>query len=367
MRDKNVLFVGAFSKVTKYKHAGGLMFACDTIINSLESDANWVLIDSTASTNKHRGIWERFINAIKRIFKLIKSLILDRIDIVILFSAEGFSFVEKGLMALLSKLFRKKVVFAPRSGLLLDDVSSSILFKKYVKFVLSNVDRVLCQSEFWKDYFLDLVGDDKDKYVVIHNWIDSEVYFNNKSAYMKKNTQEEIKILFLGWVTKNKGVFDIVEAADKLRNNNIKFVIAGDGDAFEDIVKLVESKGLVDKFDFRGWVKGDEKLDLFNESDIYILASYKEGYPNALMEAMASSIPVISSRVGSTPDLIQDNVNGYLFEAGNIDQLVEKILILSQDQDERIKIASKGKERIATNNTIEIGSVKFRQLLNSLF
>jgi len=365
--DKNVLFVGAFSEVTKYTHAGGLMFACDTIINSLKDDVNWILIDSTASTNKHRGISERAINAVKRIFKLIKHLFFSRVDIVILFSAEGFSFVEKGFMALLSKLFGKKVIFAPRSGLLLDDIDASTCFRKYVKFVLSKVDRVLCQSEFWKEYFSDLVGGTINKYTVIHNWIDSEKYFNNKPTYIKKKLEKTIKVLFLGWVTKNKGIFDIIEVANKLRNNDIKFIIAGDGDAFEEIVELVEKKDLTHMFDFRGWVKGDEKLDLFIESDIYILASYKEGYPNSLMEAMASSLPVISSKVGSTPDLIQDNLNGLLFDAGDINQLAEKTLMLIQDEDERIRIANNARERIATNNTMEIGSAKFRQLLKSLF
>ncbi len=367
MNNKNILFVGSFSEKTKYKHVGGVMFACDTLINALKNDFNWVLIDSTASTNKHRGMWERSINAVKRIYKLIKHLILSKIDIVILFSADGFSFVEKGVMALLSKLFRKKVIFASRSGFLLDDVSSSLFFRKWVKFVLSKVDIVLCQSEFWKEFFLDLVGDENiNKYAVIHNWIDSNLYFNNRSAYIERAPEKTINILFLGWVTRNKGIFDIIEAADKLRNNKIKFIIAGDGDAFKEIVEIVERKELTHMFDFRGWVKGSDKLELFKESDIYILASYKEGYPNALMEAMASSLPVISSKVGSTPDLIQNNVNGYLFQAGNINQLAEKILVLVQDRDERKRIANNAKERIANNNTIEIGSHKFKRLLKSL-
>lgn len=362
---KNILFVGSFSHISKYEHKGGLMFACDTIYQSLKEDNNWILIDSTASTNKHRGGLERLRYALIRMGKLLKYLSFKKVDIVVLFHVQGFSFVEKGIMALFSKLFGKKVVISPRSGLLLDNLETSAFYRFWTKLIFSITDKVFCQSEYWKRYFLDLVGNNPSTYSVIHNWIDSDNYFENKP--LPKETKKQcLNILFLGWITPNKGIFDLVAAANRLKNRDIKFLIAGDGDAFDEVVTEVKKLQLDYMFDFKGWIKGADKMALFKEIDIFVLASYREGYPNALLENMASCTAVIATNIGSVPDLIQDKENGYLYEPGDVDALVQNLECLISDESERKRIALNGKRRIANNNTIAIGSDKFRQLLKTL-
>jgi len=160
----NVLFVGSFARCSKSGHVGGQMFACDLLINSsLKDQVNWILVDSTATTNKVRSISERVGGAMQRSSSFFYSLVFNKVDIVLLFSSSGYSFLEKGVMALVALFLRKSVVFAPRSGHIITDVENSKFMRFFIKTILRKVDRVICQSEYWQSYFFKLVGGDPKK------------------------------------------------------------------------------------------------------------------------------------------------------------------------------------------------------------
>lgn len=343
------------------------MFACQTLINSdLRDEIEWLTIDTTASTNKERSFIERINGAILRIKQYFNYLITERnIAAIVIFSSAGFSFKEKGILALIGKLFRKNVIFAPRSGLILDDIERSSFNRWWIKLVFQKVDKVLCQSETWQSFYHSFAGGSIDKYFVIHNWIDAKKYFANRSCYNNKFTNDTLNILFLGWVTPNKGIFEVIEAAESLRAKNIKFIVAGDGDAWNQATELVKVKKLTSLFNFVGWVNEKNKLQLLQKTDIYIMPSHREGYPNALMEAMASSLPCIATNVGAIPDLIQDNYNGLLFSPKNVQQFVECLNQLIDNPTKRTKIGQRAKQRIKCNNTIDAAVTRFKLLLES--
>jgi glycosyltransferase involved in cell wall biosynthesis len=86
--------------------------------------------------------------------------------------------------------------------------------------------------------------------------------------------------------------------------------------------------------------------------DIFVLPSYSEGLPLVLIEAMANGLPVVASRVGGIPEIIEHNKSGLLFEAGNYNQLAEKILELYRDLDFYERIRREG-FKVAKRNTLE--------------
>ena len=96
------------------------------------------------------------------------------------------------------------------------------------------------------------------------------------------------------------------------------------------------------------------------------MPSYKEGYPNALLEAMASGLPVIATRVGAITDLISEGESGLLIEPGNTQQLAEKLSMLIRNGSLRKEISAGSRKRIISNNTMVIGVTKFQKLLESL-
>ncbi len=361
MSKKSIIFIGSFVNKSKSGHVGGQMYACTTLINSsISNNVNWHLIDSTSSTNKGRSFLSRLFMSIVRFSKLIYYLLFKKVDLLLIFCSNGFSFREKALMARIGNLFGKKTILAPRSGLIKNDIEQSEKFKSIVIKSMNYVDVILCQGESWQKFYRGLCQNKTTEFKIIHNWIDVKPYINiNKST---KST-EYFNVVFIGWITKNKGVYDLLEAARQLKNEKITFYLAGDGDEFEKLQEKIIELDLQEKFLLLGWVTGTKKFEYLKIADTFVLPSYREGYPNALIEAMASKTAVISTKVGSIPDLITDEKNGFLIEPGDTQQMARLILTLKDNPKLRIQIATNAQQRILENNSVEKAINSFEEIL----
>lgn len=82
------------------------------------------------------------------------------------------------------------------------------------------------------------------------------------------------------------------------------------------------------------WVTLKERMLLVRQTSniLYILPSYAEGLPCALLEAMAAGLPVVSTSVGSIPEVVEDSINGFLITPGDFTSLAEKIVVLANDR-----------------------------------
>jgi glycosyltransferase involved in cell wall biosynthesis len=131
---------------------------------------------------------------------------------------------------------------------------------------------------------------------------------------------------------RQKAYPDLLAAAKQLteRHDDILFVAAGQGPLEVDIKRLRKSLDLEDRFLLVG--HRTDVHDLLAASDIFVLASVWEGYPIALMEAMATGLACVSTRVGGATDAITDGLNGLLLDAGDVDTLVAQIDRLLDDQ-----------------------------------
>jgi glycosyltransferase involved in cell wall biosynthesis len=362
---KNVVFVGSFRKIAKDGSVGGQMFACETIINSeLSKEVNWILIDSTADSNKKNHLTKRVYKGISRLIIFIFYLIAKKNHAILIFAADGFSFWEKGLMAILAKTFSKaKVIIAPRSGLLVRDIDKQGALSRFIPIVFSKVDFVLCQSNYWRICFENMVDNlNKKKFVVVENCIDFSIYKDITNDIESKNT---VEILFLAWVDKNKGIFELIEACRLLNEEkiNFKLTIAGGGISFEEVCKKIHNYNLSNKINLFGWALGEDKIMLLKKSHIFVLPSYYEGYPNSLLEAMASSKACIATNVGSVPDIIKDGVNGFIINPKNHIELFEKLKELILDKNKIVSFSLNAKESVINNNTPELFYSKIKNIL----
>ena len=162
-------------------------------------------------------------------------------------------------------------------------------------------------SEEWKKN-LQVVKTNTSK-IVIENY--STIH---KECLKRKNHQDKI-ILFLGFITELKGVFDIPDIAKKIieHNSNVKFVLAGSGE-IEKLQAIIEKKGISQYFSFPGWIKKEEKEKLLQEADIFFLPSYTEGMPMSILEAMGYGLPIVTTNVGGIPQLVENGKNGYMID-----------------------------------------------------
>lgn len=142
-----------------------------------------------------------------------------------------------------------------------------------------------------------------------------------------RKNKKPFRLLFLSRIIKEKGIFQILRTLKSLRGKRrIKLEIAGSGPDFDHVLSYVQKNDLSDLVRVHGYVRGEEKSSLFSSSHLYLLpTTYGEGLPNAILEAMAFGLPVITTRVGGIPDHIESKKNGILLDAPSVDQLTEAI------------------------------------------
>jgi glycosyltransferase involved in cell wall biosynthesis len=151
---------------------------------------------------------------------------------------------------------------------------------------------------------------------------------------------------FVGRLSPEKGPEVFVRAALMLRERlpSARFVIVGDGPLRESMVALAAQYRLDDRLHFAG--VRDDMPAVYRELDVAVSTSHSEAMPLAIMEALASGVPVVATRVGGVPDLIEQGGCGWLCEPGHFDAIASRIASLVEQPDERQRMARRARERV---------------------
>ena len=186
----------------------------------------------------------------------------------------------------------------------------------------NNIDLFIAPSEFIRNKFLEYGLLPADRMIHISTAVDTD-------AYTPTYTNQGYCV-YVGRVSEHKGILTLIKAMQA--NPTIKLRIVGDGDArakaeqFRDELKL-------DNIQFDGFQAGDSLRAIIEGASFMIVPSeWYENCPKVVLESFAAGKPVIGSRIGGIPELIQDGVDGLLFEAGSVDELSAKIAELSSDE-----------------------------------
>ena len=198
----------------------------------------------------------------------------------------------------------------------------------YITENLNKSDMVIALSEGWKSEFetqLNL----KNVYV-LNNGINTEDYERANSDCI----ENKYKFLFLGRLGKRKGAYDLLSAIEELSKEgvNVTCYMAGDGE-IDKFRKIISEKKLEDNIKIIGWIDKEEKIELLKNISTLILPSYNEGLPMAILEGMACGKAIISTNVGSIPEVVIQDQNGIIVEPGNIEQIKNAIKqVISNDE-----------------------------------
>ncbi len=351
------IFVGAFRAGNADGSTGGQLYACRTLLNSPISEyIDWILIDSTQESVPAPPLYKRIIPAIKRLLLFIHSIKKSSVTGALIFTSARHSFIEKGIMSIIGSVFlNKKMILFPRSGLILDDYEKSAFMKRFIPFVIRRCHTVLCQSTQWKEFYQKISNLPDNRFFVVSNWIDTKPYHDIFS--LKKTDSEILNILFLGWIEQYKGIYDLIDAVYQYRYKleNIRVMICGKGTQSVQVQQKVSELGISDIVKFYGWVKGIEKLSVLKQAEIFVLPSHREGMPNALLEAMASGLAVISTRVGGIPSVLKDEFSGIIIDPGDIDELGRAMVELVHNPEKRRFLGRNAYDYIIQNHDIQKG------------
>ena len=269
-----------------------------------------------------------------QMIKIVKNI--NRFSIVHLHTASYWSFKRKCLLVLISKVFKKKVVIHLHGAKFVDYYNKSMPIEKIlIKKVFGLSDRIVCLSPQWYQDLSDFCP--KEKISIIPNCVPIQIHINSDKSNEKKI---EKTILLFGRLGERKGVYDLLSAIGMLRlgDYNAKLILCGDGE-INKIEKKVEELGLNDAVHLAGWVDGEKKIDLLRNGYFYVLPSYFEGLPVSILEAMSYGLPIVSTNVGGIPYVIDDGVEGFLVEPGNISLLRDRIRTLLLDETLQLKMS----------------------------
>lgn len=152
-----------------------------------------------------------------------------------------------------------------------------------------------------------------------------ETLLEGVDPFLRSRSGREWNVLFLARVEKNKGVYDLVDAALQLKDMPVKFVVGGDGGEKEALQQYAAAKKC-QNIEFPGYLRGDEKIAAYRSADVFLFPSYHgEGMPNSVLEAMAFGLPVITCPVGGIKDFFEDGKTGFMVPARSSDAIVSSL------------------------------------------
>lgn len=162
-------------------------------------------------------------------------------------------------------------------------------------------------------------------------------------------------VLFLGEIARHKGVLELARAFARLtgRFPPLRLVYGGTGSALEEVRGLVSRLGLDERTEFTGWLESERKRAAFAGATIFVLPSYVEGMPMALLEAMSWGLPTVATAVGGVPEMITHEVNGLLVAPGDVDGLAAAIARLMEDPQLRQRLGAAARETIASRFSLQ--------------
>ena len=187
----------------------------------------------------------------------------------------------------------------------------------------------------------------------------------NKVKKMLSIPDKEI-VTFVGRLALRKGVDILIRAWEKViqRFPDAYLLIVGSGEEEMNLKKLATEMNLINDIRFVGEV--DNVVDYLQASDIFSFPSRLEGAPNAVLEALACGLPIVSTTIGGVVDIISDEVNGILVPPERSDLLAQKICFLLEDKNYRKRLGRKAREAALTRFSFDVISKKYLDCYHSL-
>ena len=226
--------------------------------------------------------------------------------------------------------------------ILYDDYKLKYYYPHIMKFLFKHADKVIFISRFIKKKR----GYSFPNAEILYNGIDLERYLDDA---VKTLSKEEMHLLYVGVIREEKGIMDAVNVVDQLVNEyhcNVKLRIAGKGQRayLEHLLDHIRQKKLEAYIEYVG--SKDDLRELRRWADVALMCSRSEALGRVTIESMLANVLVVGADAGATSELIQDGKNGYLYDAGNIEEMARKILQVYENT-EQSRVILKNAKRYA--------------------
>lgn len=264
------------------------------------------------------------------------------------------------------RLFGIKKIICSRQGSLLQwDFLK--YFDRMTKFL---VTRYMVLTEVEKSILVKTLAIKKEKIMVNPNGLDIKEFdfeIDKQSKKVELGIQNEnINIVCVSKLRNGKGHEYLLEAFEALykKNNKLNLLIVGGGERESFLLDLItnyESKGNIYFLGNRTDVR-----EILKISDIFVMPTLAEGMSTAILEAMASRLPIITTNIPANKELIQNMKNGFLVSPKNVPEIAEKINVLINCPDLRQEIGNSARKKVESEFNLDLTVKIFAKLLNEV-
>ena len=289
--------------------------------NTLKLDSNgkisYFFVNQVSPQSTFGTIFRLLVNYCKFIYTILSG----RYKIIhVNPSLDYKSFHRDLVFIVIANMFNKKVIVSFHGWL--DHYEEKIKKSKFKTFLFrisyAKIHTFLVLGEIFKKKLIEMGVPPETKFYIETMVADSsyiqELDLGKKFQFYK----EEIRFLFLARMLKEKGIYIAIDAfkefVNKFPQRRSSLIIAGDGPDLPDVKTYVEEKE-IPNIKFLGHVSGEQKMKVLLESHVMIFPSFTEGLPNSILEGMLYGMPIISRATGGIPEIVKNNINGYLTES----------------------------------------------------
>jgi glycosyltransferase involved in cell wall biosynthesis len=204
---------------------------------------------------------------------------------------------------------------------------ADVLTRAYKKGWFNHIDRFIVFHEFMRQKMREK-GFEESKLAIWPNF----TYSNPAGGDEKQGDY----FLFMGRLSEEKGISTLIKAFNRV--SEIKLHIMGDGPMREEVLAFAESS--CKNVKYLGFKSGQQKLNIMRNAKAIIVASeWYENFPTVILESFSLGTPVIASKIGGIPYMVKDGVNGLLFEPGDPDGLLGKMLQINENEQLYLKLS----------------------------
>jgi glycogen(starch) synthase len=233
-------------------------------------------------------------------------------------------------------------------------VSFTWFLRIFEERMMKRSKRLIAVSDFTRKELTQYYGVSESKIRVIHNGVDT-VKFQPAADKRKVKAElgfnpDDLAIVSVGRLYARKGLFTLIESmpAVTCKFPNAKFIISGKGQNTEmnKLINHAQSLGVKDNIIFTGYFPDKKLPKLYQAADVFAFSTFYEHHPFAMLEALATGLPVVTTNVGGIPETIRDGKDGFMCQPFNPKQFSDRILYLLEHPAAAQEMGSQARKTI---------------------
>lgn len=278
------------------------------------------------------------LNKIKLVYKIRHILYSLKIFTITRNSSINYIFIPGNIgviISLFSLLLRQPYAIYYRGDW---KIKTPRIFRIFKKIIFKNAKFILYVGAV-DDNYLSYLNENCETVVPMLS-----MPIDNYKNISLKTSGNNIRLLFIGEITVEKGVYELFYSIQNLHSKGYKDIYltyVGKGKEFINLLNIISTYNLQTHVNMLGKITDSHQLiEIYRSHDIFCLPSYSEGFPRVLYEAMLFSLPIITTNVGKINTLLENNINSLFIKTKDIKDLEDKVETLKENVSLRINIGN---------------------------